>query len=105
MKLFLFTLFVRFFVAFSGLVVFVISSKLYGAEGRGLIGFGTSIVSLFGLLLSFNLGRSFLCFLLLKNKASRLLPFELFLDKDFAHLHKNNQIKKSPLIWAFFIIT
>lgn len=60
MKLFLFTLFVRFFVAFSGLVVFVISSKLYGAEGRGLIGFGTSIVSLFGLLLSFNLGRSFL---------------------------------------------
>ena len=75
MKLFLFTLFVRFFVAFSGLVVFVISSKLYGAEGRGLIGFGTSIVSLFGLLLSFNLGRSFL----LETKSNenlkqRLLP-------------------------------
>ena len=60
MKNFLFTLCVRFFVAFSGLVVFVISSKLYGAEGRGVIGFGSSIVSLFGLLLSFNLGRSFL---------------------------------------------
>jgi O-antigen/teichoic acid export membrane protein len=60
MKNYFFTLFSRFFVAFSGLVVFVISSKLYGAEGRGVIGFGTSIVSLFGLLLSFNLGRSFL---------------------------------------------
>ncbi len=60
MKNYFFTLFVRFFVAFSGFFVFVISSKLYGAEGRGVIGFGTSIVSLFGLLLSFNLGRSFL---------------------------------------------
>ncbi len=60
MKSYFFTLFVRFFVAFSGLVVFVVSSKLYGAEGRGIIGYGTSIVSLFGLLLSFNLGRSFL---------------------------------------------
>lgn len=60
MKNYFFTLFVRFFVAFSGLIVFIISSKLFGAEGRGVIGFGTSIVSLFGLLLSFNLGRSFL---------------------------------------------
>jgi O-antigen/teichoic acid export membrane protein len=60
MKNYFFTLFVRFFVAFSGFFVFIISSKLYGAEGRGVIGFGTSIVSLFGLLLSFNLGRSFL---------------------------------------------
>jgi len=60
MKNYLFKLFVRFFVAFSGLVVFAISSKLYGAEGRGVIGFGISIVSLFGLLLSFNLGWSFL---------------------------------------------
>ena len=60
MKAYFFTLFVRFFIAFSGLVVFVVSSKLYGAEGRGVIGYGTSMISFFSLLLSFNLGRSFL---------------------------------------------
>jgi len=60
MKAYFFTLFVRFFIAFSGLVVFVISSKLYGAEGRGIIGYGNSMVSFFSLLLSFNIGRSFL---------------------------------------------
>jgi O-antigen/teichoic acid export membrane protein len=59
MKSYLFTLIVRFLVAFSGFVVFFISSKLFGAEGRGIIGYGTSIVSIVGLLLSFNLGRSF----------------------------------------------
>ncbi len=60
MNRYFFTLFVRFFVAFSGFVVFVVSSKLFGAEGRGIIGFGTSLDSIVGLLLSFNLGRSFL---------------------------------------------
>jgi len=75
MKAYFFTLFVRFFIAFSGLVVFVISSKLYGAEGRGVIGYGTSMVSFFSLLLSFNLGRSFLSEIK-KNKKikQKLLP-------------------------------
>jgi O-antigen/teichoic acid export membrane protein len=59
MNSYLLTLIVRFLVAFSGFVVFFISSKLFGAEGRGIIGYGTSIVSIVGLLLSFNLGRSF----------------------------------------------
>jgi hypothetical protein len=44
-----------FFIVFSGLIVFVVTSKLYGAKGRGVTGYGTSILSFFGLLLSFNL--------------------------------------------------
>ena len=75
MKSYFFTLFVRFFIAFSGLVVFVVSSKLYGSEGRGIIGYGTALVSIFSLMLSFNLGRSFL-FLTQKNEIlkQKLLP-------------------------------
>jgi O-antigen/teichoic acid export membrane protein len=60
MKLYFFSLFVRFFIGFSGFVVFLITSKLFGSEGRGIIGFGTSLVSIFGFVLSINLGRSFL---------------------------------------------
>jgi O-antigen/teichoic acid export membrane protein len=57
---YLVTLFARFFIVFSGFVVFLVTSYLFGPEGRGIIGLGTSIVSFFGLIFSFNLGRSFL---------------------------------------------
>lgn len=75
MRRYLLTLFVRFFVAVSGFVAFVVSSKLFGAEGRGVIGFGTSLVSIIGLFISFNLGRSFL-FEVKKNEVlkRKLLP-------------------------------
>ena len=76
MQKYFFTLFVRFFIAFSGLVVFVITSKVYGAEGRGLIGFGSSLVSIFGLILSFNLGRSFL----FETKQNELLKHTMLPD-------------------------
>lgn len=60
MNKYIFTLFVRFFIPFSGFIVFLVSSKLFGAEGRGIIGYGTSLISIFGLLFSMNLGRMFL---------------------------------------------
>lgn len=49
----------RFFIAITGLLAFIVSARLYGPEGRGLIAYGTSIISIFALILSFNLGRSF----------------------------------------------
>lgn len=60
MKEYIFTLFVRFFITLSGFIVFLATSKLFGAEGRGIIGYGTSMISLVALILSFNLGRTFL---------------------------------------------
>ena len=47
-------------MAFSGFLVFILTAYLYGAEGRGIIGYGTSLFAIFGSLLSFNLGRGFL---------------------------------------------
>jgi len=55
-----FTLFVRFFIAFSGALVFLVTSKLFGANGRGVIAFGTSLVSILAFIFSLNLGRYFL---------------------------------------------
>ena len=60
MHKYIFSLISRLVVAVSGFLVFIITSKLFGAEGRGVIGYGTSIVSIFSLILSFNLGRVFL---------------------------------------------
>ena len=60
MHKYLFSLFVRLFVALSGFAVFIVTSRLFGAEGRGIIGLGTSLVSVFALLFSLNLGRVFL---------------------------------------------
>jgi hypothetical protein len=60
LKDYFFTIFTRFFIVFSGLIVFIVSAKLYGSEGRGVIGIGTSLASIFGLAISSNLGRSFL---------------------------------------------
>lgn len=41
-------------------MVFLVSAKLFGSEGRGIISYGTSIFASLGLLFSFNLGRTFL---------------------------------------------
>lgn len=60
MKTYLFSIFVRFFLAFSGFLVFLLTAYLYGAEGRGVIGYGTSLFAVFGHLFSLNLGRGFL---------------------------------------------
>lgn len=55
-----FSIFVRVFLALSGLLVFIATAMLFGAEGRGLIGYGIALFGSIGLLLSFNLGRVFL---------------------------------------------
>ena len=60
MKDYFFTISTRFFIVFTGLIVFIVSAKLYGSEGRGVIGIGTSLASICGLGISSNLGRSFL---------------------------------------------
>jgi O-antigen/teichoic acid export membrane protein len=73
MSRYLFTLFVRFTICVSGFVVFLVTSNLFGAEGRGVIGYGTSMVSVIGLFLSFNLGRSFLS----KTKNNKSLKYKI----------------------------
>ena len=55
-----FSIFVRGYIAFSGLCVFFVSASLFGATGRGVIGYGTSLFAALGIFLSFNLGRAFL---------------------------------------------
>jgi len=50
---------VRGFIAASGFLVFLVSAKLFGADGRGVISYGTSIFATFGLFFSLNLGRTF----------------------------------------------
>lgn len=51
---------VRGLLAFSGLMVFLVSAKLFGSEGRGIISYGGSIFATLGLFFSFNFGRTFL---------------------------------------------
>lgn len=60
MKKYFFSILVRIFLALSGFLVFLISARLFGAEGRGIISYGTSLFAFIGLLLSFNFGRTFL---------------------------------------------
>lgn len=59
MSKYLFSLTVRFFLAFSGFLTFIVTAKIYGAEGRGIIGYGTSLFAFIALVFSMNLGRSF----------------------------------------------
>lgn len=59
MKKYLFSIFVRGALAFSGFLVFLVSAKLFGAEGRGVISYGISIYASLGLFFSFSLGRTF----------------------------------------------
>lgn len=60
MKLYLFSIFVRGAVALSGFFVFLVSSKIFGADGRGVMSYGTSIFASIGLIVSLNLGRGFI---------------------------------------------
>lgn len=60
MRSYLYSIFVRFYLAFSGLVVFIVTAILFGAEGRGTIGYGTSLFAIVGIIFSANLGRTFL---------------------------------------------
>ena len=57
---YLFSLFTRYSIVLSGFLVFIYTSKIFGPEGRGLIAIGGSIISIIGIIFSFNLGRSFL---------------------------------------------
>ncbi len=59
MKSYLFSIFVRFYLAFSGFLVFLITAFLFGADGRGVIGYGTSLFAVAGIVFSGNLGRVF----------------------------------------------
>lgn len=60
MKKYFFSILVRGLLAFSGFMVFLVSAKLFGSEGRGIISYGGSIFATLGLFFSFNLGRTFL---------------------------------------------
>lgn len=60
MKKYFFSIVVRGLLAFSGLMVFLVSAKLFGSEGRGIISYGGSIFATLGLFFSFNFGRTFL---------------------------------------------
>lgn len=60
MKKYFFSILVRGLLAFSGLMVFLVSAKLFGSEGRGIISYGGSIFAILGLFFSFNFGRTFL---------------------------------------------
>lgn len=60
MKKYFFSILVRGLLAFSGLMVFLVSAKLFGSEGRGIISYGGSIFATLGLFFSFNFGRTFL---------------------------------------------
>lgn len=59
MTKYLFSIFVRGTLALSGFLVFLVSAKLFGAEGRGIISYGISIFASIGLIFSLSLGRSF----------------------------------------------
>ena len=60
MKRYLFSLFTRAWVALSGLLVFLVTAYVFGAGGRGVISYGTSVFASVGIICSFNLGRTFL---------------------------------------------
>lgn len=59
MKKYFFSIAVRSFLALSGFITFLVSAKLFGAEGRGVISYGTSLFAFIGLFFSLNLGRAF----------------------------------------------
>jgi O-antigen/teichoic acid export membrane protein len=60
LRSYLYSILTRFYLAFSGFLVFLLSAALFGANGRGIIGFGTSVFAISSIIFSANLGRSFL---------------------------------------------
>ncbi|MFZ3231141.1 MAG: hypothetical protein WA160_13115 [Pseudobdellovibrio sp.] len=80
-KKYLFSIFVRGFISFSGFLVFLISANLFGAEGRGVISYGTAVFAAIGIFLSFNLGRAYLSVTNKNDKLKKdLLPIFLVLN-------------------------
>lgn len=78
---YLFSLFSRYSIVLSGFIVFVFSSYQFGPEGRGLIAIGGSIISIIGIIFSFNLGRSFISI----TKQNKILKENLI--KSYIKLH------------------
>lgn len=70
-----FSIFVRGYVALSGLLVFFVTASLFGAEGRGVIGYGISIFAALAMFLSLNLGRVYLSSLIDENENKDRLLF------------------------------
>ncbi len=60
MRSYVYSIIVRFYLAFTGFLVFLLTATLFGAEGRGVIGFGTSLFAMISIIFSANLGRTFL---------------------------------------------
>ena len=60
MKNYIFSLFTRFFIAFTGFLIFIVSARIYGSEGRGLIAYGNTQISIFATIFSLSTGRMFL---------------------------------------------
>lgn len=60
----------------SGFLVFLVSASLFGASGRGIISYGTSLFTFFGLIFCFNLGRAFLA----ETSQNEVLKKELLSD-------------------------
>jgi len=80
-KAYLFSICIRGFIAFSGFLVFIVTARFFGAEGRGTIAFGSSLFASIGILLSFNLGRVFLGNTLKdENRKKEILPTFLFFN-------------------------
>lgn len=81
MKKYAFSIFTRGFIAISGFLVFLVSASLFGADGRGIISYGTSLFAFFGLLFSFNFGRSFISETVMNEDLKKeLLSDHLFLN-------------------------
>lgn len=60
MKRYLFSIFARVFLAGSGFLVFIVSARLFGAEGRGVISYGVSLFAFSSIVFSFSLGKTFI---------------------------------------------
>ncbi|AZZ36573.1 hypothetical protein CIK05_07150 [Bdellovibrio sp. qaytius] len=56
----MFSIFARVFLAGSGFLVFIVSARLFGAEGRGVISYGVSLFAFSSIIFSFSLGKTFI---------------------------------------------
>lgn len=105
-------------IPLSGFFVFIVSSKLFGAEGRGIIAYGTAIVSIISLLLSFNLGRTFLFVTKNNTKLKQKLLFSFLalnciiifgamciISFYWLISSQSQKIIPSPIFYAFLMLT